>query len=280
MMTHPSASEPDRFALIGHPIGHSWSPFIHGLFAKQTDKNMSYRLLDVEPDKFRTAALQFFLEGGRGMNATVPHKQAAAELVNILTPRAERANAVNTLCLQEDDQLLGDNTDGAGLMIDLQEHLSLKLKGMRCLILGAGGATRGILAPLAETAPATVVIANRTPERAVELAEEFSDLAFFTGCGFDEIEEDPFDLIINATSASLQGVFPPIPSGALNKDTVCYDMAYGKGDTSFTRWARERGAERAVKGWGMLVEQAAEAFKLWYGVRPDTKPVLATLTAL
>jgi shikimate dehydrogenase len=273
-----TASEPHRYALIGHPIAHSWSPFIHGLFAQQTGGNLSYKLLDVPPENFRFTTLEFFTTGGRGVNVTVPHKQAAAELVNRLTPRAERAGAVNTIHLEDSHELLGDNTDGAGLITDLTKNLCLDLTGMHCLILGAGGATRGVLAPLAELRPASIVIANRTPERATDLGAEFRDLGPITGCGFDRIPGHPFGLIINATSASLQGDVPPIPDSAVSAKTVCYDMAYGKGDTSFIRWARKQGAGRPVKGWGMLVEQAAESFKLWHGVRPDTKPVLEALT--
>ncbi len=274
-----TAPEPHRYAVIGHPVGHSWSPFIHGLFAQQTDRTISYRLLDVPPDHFRSTTLTFFAEGGRGLNITVPHKPAAAELVNVLTPRAERAGAVNTIHLQDSHELLGDNTDGAGLLIDLTNHLGLDLVDMRCLILGAGGATRGILAPLAEANPASIVIANRTAQRAVDLARDFADLGEISGCGFDELPGDSFGLIINATAASLQGEVPPLPEGTVNASTVCYDMAYGRSETAFTRWANEAGAARAVKGWGMLVEQAAESFQLWHGVRPDTRPVLEALSA-
>jgi shikimate dehydrogenase len=275
-----TAPEPHRYALIGHPIAHSWSPFIHGLFAQQTGGNLSYKLLDVPPEKFRFAVVEFFAAGGRGLNVTVPHKQAAAELVNRLTPRAERARAVNTIQLEDTHELLGDNTDGAGLVTDLTKNLCIDLADMHCLILGAGGATRGVLAPLAELEPASIVIANRTPERAAEIAGEFSDLGNISGCGFDDIPRRAFGLIINATSASLQGDVPPVPDSAVDAKTVCYDMTYGKGDTSFIRWARKQGAGRPVKGWGMLVEQAAESFKLWHGVRPDTKPVLDALTIL
>jgi shikimate dehydrogenase len=278
-------SEPDRYALMGHPLGHSWSPFIHGMFAKQTEQNLSYRLRDVPPEKFRATALEFFITHGRGLNITIPHKQAAAELANRLTKRAERARAVNTLAADDRNELLGDNTDGAGLMTDLQTNLGLELTGRRILVLGAGGATRGVLAPLLESKPIGVVIANRTAGRAVDLAAEFADLGAIancelSGCGFTELADEPFHLIINATSASLQGEVPAIPGGVINAETICYDMAYGKGDTSFTRWARKRGARRAFKGWGMLVEQAAESFELWRGVRPETKPVLEALTAL
>ncbi len=274
-----SNSAPDRYGVMGHPIDHSWSPFIHGLFAKQTGQNLSYRLFDVPPEKFRSTALEFFTHGGRGLNVTVPHKGAAAELCNLLTARAEQAGAVNTILFDDRSELLGDNTDGAGLMTDLTVNLGIELRARRILILGAGGATRGVLAPLLEAAPATVVIANRTPARAMELAEEFTGLGSVHGCGFDSLAAEPFDLIINATSASLHGEVPLVPARIIARHTVCYDMAYGKGDTSFTRWAREHRARSAYKGWGMLVEQAAESFELWRGVRPDTRPILEALAA-
>jgi shikimate dehydrogenase len=272
--------QPDRYGLMGHPVGHSWSPFIHGMFARQTAQDLSYKLYDVKPERFRHEALEFFAGGGRGLNATVPHKTAAAELVNRLTARAERAGAVNTIMMDTGTELLGDNTDGAGLIADLVTNLGFEPFGRRVLVLGAGGATRGIIAPLLESGVESIVIANRTPQRAVELAAEFADLGAISGCGFESVDADPVDLLINATSASLQGHVPLIPEPPIDKHTLCYDLAYSKGDTSFTRWATEQGASLAQKGWGMLVEQAAESFSLWRGVRPDTKPVLEALLAL
>jgi shikimate dehydrogenase len=275
-----ASSKPDRYAVMGHPIDHSWSPFIHGMFARQTGQNLTYRLLDVPPEKFRSAAVEFFTTGGRGLNITVPHKPAAAEFVNRLTARAETAGAVNTILAEPNGELMGDNTDGIGLLTDLTANLGLRIAGLRILILGAGGATRGVLGPLLDARPSMLTIANRTPERAAELVEEFSKPGTLSGCGFEDIKDDePWDLLINATSASLKGATPLISPTLIGPETLCYDMAYGKGDTSFTRWAREQGAARTVKGWGMLVEQAAESFHLWRGVRPDTGPVLAALQA-
>jgi len=270
----------ERYGLMGHPVGHSYSPFIHGLFAKQSGIALSYKLYDVTAEKFRAAALEFFTSGGRGLNITVPHKRAAAELVNKLTGRAERAGAVNTIHMGEDNELLGDNTDGAGLIADLVTNLGFDLAGRRVIILGAGGATRGVVAPLLQSDTASMIIANRTSQRAVELATEFADLGVVTGCGFNDIPKEPVDLLINATSASLQGDVPPLPPEVIGPRTLCYDMAYGKGDTAFTRWARQNGASLAQKGWGMLIEQAAESFMVWRGVRPDTKPVLEALGTL
>ncbi len=262
---------------MGHPIAHSWSPFIHGIFAKTTGQDLVYRLFDFAPDDFRRETLRLFAEGVKGLNVTLPHKQAAAELVNELTPRAQRAQAVNTIAFFDDTSLLGDNTDGLGLMTDLEKNLGLKLADKRVLILGAGGAVRGVLAPLLERDPSRVVIANRTADRARKLAGEFADLGEISGCGFASVRGPPYDLIINATAASLQGEMPELPPKLVTTATVCYDMAYGRGSTPFTLWAESLHAGYVTKGWGMLVEQAAESFLLWRGIRPDTTLVLEAL---
>lgn len=264
----------DRYAVIGYPISHSWSPFIHGMFAKQTDQDITYARLESAPEEFERQVGAFFQTGGMGLNVTVPHKQVAAFVARYRTPRAEIAGAVNTLMMQQDG-VHGDNTDGAGLVTDLTRNLNLALQEARILILGAGGAARGVLGPLLAAAPEYIEIANRNSQRATELANEFATLGSIRGCGFDAISEDrQFDLVLNATSASLQDLVPPVPRAVIAPTTLCYDMAYGKGDTTFTRWAKSVGAGRAECGWGMLVEQAAESFYLWRGVRPDTKPVL------
>ena len=268
---------PDRYGVVGHPVAHSLSPFIHGMFARQTKQELVYRLHDVPPAQFRAHVLEFFARGGRGLNVTVPHKLAAAELANELAPRAERAGAVNTLALRGDNLILGDNTDGAGLVQDLLTNLGIAVARRRILIIGAGGATRGVLAPLLMLGPAELVIANRTLERAEELAQDFVDLGALQCCDFNQLPEGAFDLVINATSASLSGEVPAVSAAVIGAGTVCYDMAYGKEETAFVRWAREHGCSRAEQGWGMLVEQAAESFELWRGVRPDTGPVLAAL---
>jgi shikimate dehydrogenase len=272
-----AAQLPDQYGVIGHPVAHSWSPFIHGMFARQTGESLVYRLHDVDPESFRGYVLEFFSRGGRGLNVTVPHKVAAADLANELTPRAERAGAVNTLAIQRDNRILGDNTDGAGLVHDLRDNLGATLAGARVLIVGAGGATRGVVAPLLVLQPAELVIANRTAERAHRFAADFSELGPVRGCGFDELGTQPYDVILNATSASLSGEVPAISASLIRPNTLCYDMAYSKGDTPFVKWAREQGCTRAYQGWGMLVEQAAESFQLWRGVRPQTRPVLEAL---
>jgi shikimate dehydrogenase len=272
-MTSPEGSV-DRYAVIGFPVQHSFSPFIHGLFAKQTAQRLSYTRLEVAPERLEEEVARFFDAGGRGLNVTVPHKQAACLLARHRTPRAEIAGAVNTLAAQ-DEGLMGDNTDGAGLVIDLTRNLGLALGDTRILLLGAGGAARGVLGPLLGASPERVEIANRDSNRATALAEEFAALGEVRGCGFDAITTDGvFDLVLNATAASLQDTIPPIPPSVIGPTTLCYDMAYGKGDTAFTRWAKQAGAGRAETGWGMLVEQAAESFLLWRGIKPDTRPVL------
>lgn len=268
----------DSYALFGYPVHHSWSPFIHGLFARQAGQDMMYRLHEAPPDQFRHDLLEFFFEqGGSGANITLPHKRAATEMVNELTPRAQLADAVNTV-LRREGELIGDNTDGVGLVTDLTQNLRLNLTSSRILMLGAGGAARGAIGPLLELKPSTLVIANRTAKRAIELADEFSGRGAVSGAAFDGVEPlEPFDLIINATSASLKGEVPPIHFRAVDRDTTCYDMAYGIGETPFTQWAHERGVRNVAQGWGMLVEQAAEAFFVWRGVRPQTPPVLEAL---
>jgi shikimate dehydrogenase len=268
---------PDQYGVVGHPINHSWSPFIHGLFAKQTAQSLVYRLYDITPEDFRAQVLEFFTRGGRGLNVTVPHKEAAAELANELTARADRAGAVNTLKMNSNNSLLGDNTDGFGLVTDLRKNLALDIINERILILGAGGATRGAIEPLLSMGPTELVIANRTSERAVNLASLFSDLGAVRGCGFEDVGDEPFDIVINATAAGLTGSVPNIDGSVVASHTVCYDMSYGKSATPFVTWAIEQGCARAHKGWGMLVEQAAESFTLWRGVRPDTEPVLTAL---
>lgn len=266
----------DRYVVFGNPIGHSKSPLIHRLFAEQTAQRLDYSTLLAPLDDFSGCAKAFFLEG-RGANVTVPFKEEAYRLANGLTARAQRAGAVNTLSKLADGSLLGDNTDGAGLVRDLTVNAGFSLKGKRILLLGAGGAVRGALEPLLAEQPSSVIIANRTLEKAELLAELFADLGPVSASGFDWLQE-PVDLIINATSASLSGDVPPIASSLIEPGkTVCYDMMYSKEPTVFCRWATEHGAAVAMDGLGMLAEQAAEAFYLWRGVRPDTAPVLAEL---
>ena len=271
-----SSAAVDQYGVFGHPVGHSLSPFIHGVFARDSGQQMSYRAYDVAPEEFAERVHSFFAGGGRGLNITLPHKIAAVEVAQELTGRAAHAAAVNTLALQG-ESILGDNTDGVGLVHDLCDNLGLVITQRRVLIHGAGGATRGVLAPLLGLEPTILMIANRTPQRAEALAAAFADLGVTQGVGFEYVGDTPFDLIINATSASLSGDIPPIPAGAIGPETVCYDLAYGRSAMAFVRWAQQSGCARAVQGLGMLVEQAAESFRLWRGVRPETAEVLAAL---
>ena len=269
----------DRYGVFGNPIGHSKSPLIHRLFAEQTGQQLSYEALLAPLDDFAGFARAFFSEG-KGGNVTVPFKEEAYRLADELSERARRAGAVNTLKKLDDGRLLGDNTDGAGLVRDLTVNAGLDLAGKRILLLGAGGAVRGVLAPILAHEPQALVIANRTVAKAEQLAHEFADLGPVAASGFDWLSE-PVDLIINGTSASLAGELPPIEPGLIRPGhTVCYDMMYGKEPTAFNRWASDHGAARCLDGLGMLVEQAAEAFYLWRGVRPDGAPVLQHLREL
>lgn len=261
----------DRYAVFGHPIAHSKSPLIHAAFARQTAQDITYEALLAPLDGFAASLTDFIAAGGRGANVTVPFKENAYTLATQRTPRAERAGAVNTLSVTSEG-LLGDNTDGAGLIADLTGNLHCTLNNKRILLLGAGGAARGVIAPLLAQQPATLVIANRTFSRAQLLADLFDENV--QARHFDALH-DPFDLIINATAASLAGTLPPLSSALFNASTLAYDMMYGQ-DTPFLSFARAQGATTA-DGLGMLVEQAAEAFFVWRGIRPDTAPVIAAL---
>ncbi len=261
----------DRYAVFGHPIAHSKSPQIHTAFARQTGQDMTYEAILAPLDGFANSVAAFIAAGGRGANVTVPFKEEAFRLASRLSPRAQRAGAVNTLMFDADG-ILGDNTDGAGLVADLTRNLHCTIVDKRVLLLGAGGAARGVIEPLLDQHPAVFVIANRTVSRAEELAELFGRGG--RACGFDAADT-PFDLVINATAASLAGDLPPLSPRVFTPDTLAYDMMYGR-DTPFLDFARTHGA-RTADGLGMLVEQAAEAFYLWRGVRPDTAPVIASL---
>lgn len=268
----------DRYGVMGYPISHSRSPVIHRLFALQTGQHMQYELLQVAPENLESAVEQFRRTGGRGLNITVPHKSEVARLADELSERARTAGAVNTLIFQG-EEMFGDNTDGVGLIRDLIGNLSLDLQGKRILILGAGGATRGIAGPLLEQDPHSLLIANRTVGKAEALAMHFSEFGNVRACRFDDVPEDErFDLVINATSAGFKGETPPYPAAAVSENTLCYDLSYGLTPTPFSEWAIAAGAGRSVMGWGMLVEQAAESFQLWRGVRPDTITVLKQIS--
>jgi shikimate dehydrogenase len=270
----------DKYAVFGNPIDHSKSPEIHRQFAEETGQALSYEKQLVDPQGFEAAADAFFAGGGKGLNITVPFKQDAYAYVARTTPRARRAGAVNTLSKEDDGTILGDTTDGVGLVTDIKHNLGWQIRHKKVLILGAGGAVRGVLEPLLEEQPQHIIIANRTVDKALQLAKGFAEFGYLLGCGFDMLDEQQFDVIINGTSASLQGELPPLPECLINADgsTVCYDMLYGAEPTPFMQWASERGA-KVSDGLGMLVGQAAESFALWRGVRPQTAPVISSLRA-
>ncbi len=267
-------SKPDQYAVMGNPIAHSKSPMIHALFAKQTDQNLEYGAIPVEIGQFNEAVAGFQAEGGKGLNVTVPFKRDAWRLVDERSECAELAGAVNTIVIREDGSLYGDNTDGVGMVRDIVQNQGVTIEGKKVLILGAGGAVRGVLGPLLQQQPAEVVIANRTPERAQELADAFEEYGNVDGCGFDDLDGSRYEIVINGTSASLKGEVPPLPEGILAKNAFCYDMMYGGEPTAFMNWAEEEGCQMTSDGLGMLVEQAAESFNIWRGVRPDTAAVI------
>ena len=265
---------------MGYPVSHSRSPVIHRLFAQQTGQDLQYELLEVPPDKLETAIKQFERTGGKGLNITLPHKSEVTKLVDRMSERASNAGAINTLVFR-DGEIFGDNTDGIGLLRDLELNLGLQLKDTNILILGAGGATRGIVSPLLDANPASVMIANRTISKAKALAEHYSSEGPVTACRFQDVRSPPvYDLVINATSAGVKGETPPYPEAAIGEHTICYDLSYSMRTTPFSSWAKEHGATRSVMGWGMLIEQAAESFQLWRGVQPDTAAVLKQVSVV
>jgi len=267
----------DHYAVMGNPVAHSKSPRIHTLFARQTGQDIEYTTIQVEPGGLASAVGEFHASGGRGLNITVPFKADAWALATIRSDRAELAGAVNTLVLDAAGRHFGDNTDGVGLVRDLTLNHGCVLTGKRVLLVGAGGAAQGVIEPLLGERPALLVVANRTPAKAVELARRFCGLGRIEGCGLDGPDGQSFDIVINATAASLAGEVPALPASVVSADTWCYDMMYGDEPTAFVCWCRERGAAHSVDGLGMLVEQAAESFYLWRNVRPDTGPVIAAL---
>lgn len=266
----------DIYAVFGNPINHSKSPVIHRQFAEQTGQDMHYTRQLVNEGEFEIAAREFFAQGGKGLNITVPFKLNAFDFAQKRTPRAERAGAVNTLALLGDGTILGDNTDGIGMIHDMH-NLGWELQGKRILILGAGGAVRGILQPLLEESPARVTIANRTLSKAEELAKNFLDLGDIQAKSFAQLQGNSFDIVINGTSASMQGELPPLPEKLLAENASCYDMMYGAEPTIFLQWAKAQGATQIADGLGMLIGQAAEAFYLWRQIRPEVVPVITAL---
>ena len=267
---------PDLYAVMGYPIAHSKSPFIHRRFASETGEPVAYDTLLAEPGDFRAAVERFRAAGGRGLNVTIPFKEEAFALASRRSERAERAGAVNTLWF-EGTEICGDNTDGVGLVRDLTRNLAVELEARSVLLLGAGGAARGVIGPLLDELPRRLVIANRTPSRAVELARRFAEQGPVSAVALDALAADAFDVVVNATASSLAGDLPPLPQGTLRAGGVAYDTAYAAQPTPFVRWGAEEGAAVATDGLGMLVEQAAESFRIWRGREPRTGPVIDAL---
>ena len=278
----------DQYAVFGNPVEHSKSPQIHALFAKQTDQNLHYVAKKIEAGQFSNAVRDFASNNGKGLNITIPFKQEAWQLASNRSARAERAGAVNTLKI-DNGVYFGENTDGIGLVRDLVENHGINLTEQRVLIIGAGGAVRGVIEPILEQNPKELVIANRTVEKAQQLANDFSDISDLqkkftgkiSGCGLDDpvLNTTTFNIIINGTSASLHGELPVLPKTLISKNTCAYDMMYAASATPFMQWASENNAKQVLDGLGMLVEQAAESFKIWRGVRPETKSVIDTIRA-
>ena len=266
-------SSPDRFAVIGNPISHSKSPEIHRLFAEQTGENISYEKILIEPGNFNKDVTHFFESGGMGLNVTVPFKVDAYKFVTEHTDFAKHAGAVNTIVRQQNNHFLGANTDGIGLLRDLKKTLRLQISNKKVLIIGAGGATQGIVEPLLLENPSKLLIANRTPEKAKNIANRFHEIGKINNCGLNNIPAKPFDIILHATSAALSKGELDLPSEIIGPQTCCYDLFYSDIDTNFMQWGKKYNANIVTDGLGMLVEQAAESFYLWRGKRPDTAMV-------
>ena len=266
-----------RYAVVGNPVSHSKSPLIHQLFATQTGITLEYTTIQAQEENFSDVVTHFFAQGGKGLNITVPFKEKACRLIQQCSKRADLAKAVNTLLINTEGKLYGDNTDGVGLVTDIKLNHNFDLAAKRILILGAGGAVRGVLSALVKESPTSITLMNRTASKALQLKEAFKAVFTINIASYDEASHQQYDLIINGTSLSLQGNLPPIQSTILAGDCCCYDMMYGKQDTVFIHWAKERGAGLALDGLGMLVEQAAESFYLWHGIKPVTSTVIKTV---
>jgi len=265
-----------QYRVFGNPIHQSKSPNIHKAFAQATDQHINYQAQLVKDDEFEETVKDFFAKGGKGLNITVPFKQRAFAMAQVLSAAAKKAEAANTLYLNAQGQLVAENTDGMGLVRDICHNLKGQLAAKRILILGAGGAVRGVLQPVLAQLPTQVVIANRTYSKACDLAALFTDIGPIQATPMAQLK-GPFDWIINGTSASLAGDIPPLPQGLITNTSRCYDMMYSAQTTVFNEWALNQGAQQADDGLGMLVEQAAQSFNLWRGVLPPTDEVLLTL---
>ncbi len=260
------------YAVFGNPIGHSKSPKVHSMFAEQFDIELEYRAVHVDVGGFEQAVSGFYAGGGQGLNVTVPFKLNAWKLADVLSDRARLAGAVNTLSLGK--RIAGDNTDGIGLVTDIQQNIGTSMKSARILVVGAGGAVRGILGEILSAKPEYLFVANRTKDKAIDLARHFSELGPISGGGLDEIRSQFYEIVINATSSGLTDDAPDLPSGAFANTYLAYDLMYGRAPTQFQMIAKRDGANRTSDGLGMLVEQAAESFYIWHQKRPKTDTVI------
>lgn len=267
----------DRYAVIGNPIAQSKSPLIHGLFAQATGQDLEYTKLECPLDGFNDAVMRFRAAGGRGLNVTAPFKLQALALATRPRPAAWQAGAANTLRF-DGEQIEAHNFDGMALVRDLVHNHATPLAGARVLLLGAGGAVRGALHPVLAEGPARIVVVNRTVDKARKVVEELGHEPRVAWCGYDDLGDERFDIVVDGTSASLRGELPPISASVFDRGATAYEMVYGKGLTPFLRLAQQAGVTRLADGVGMLVEQAAEAFAWWRGVRPATQPVIEQLT--
>lgn len=265
----------DQYAVFGCPIKHSKSPSIHAAFACQTDQTLDYNAVEVAPEDFEKAVTEFFTAGGKGLNITVPFKERAWAMAKGRSSAAELSGAANTLCMNEQGILFADNTDGVGMLRDITANLGGTIRGKKVLLVGAGGAAKGVLPSLLLEQPSEIWIVNRTQSKAQQLADSVSGPVY--ACSFADLAEKKFDWVINGTSVGLQGGVPPLPASIIANTTCCYDMVYGTGDTAFQKWAKQNGAQLAHDGLGMLVEQAAESFAIWRGIAPKTQAIIAKL---
>lgn len=268
----------DRYAVIGFPVSHSKSPTIHARFAEQTQQALSYEAIEVAPEALAGTLAQLHAQGFQGLNVTLPHKLAVMKACEQVSARAQLAGAVNTL-IRTDGGWRGDNSDGEGFITDLRRNLGIDVAGKRVLVLGAGGAARGILKPLLDQQPAELVLSSRNPWKPEEIAPQFTEYGTVRPCTHLALKGDLFDVIVNATSAGHSGQLPKLPGQLLATGGVCYDLSYGKAFAPFAAWAQAQGAARVADGLGMLVEQAAVSFELWRGLRPQTQDTLAALRA-
>ena len=266
-----------QYGVIGDPISHTQSPAIHKFFAAQLKQDINYKAFHITQHELKNFIHEFQDKGGEGLNITLPHKTAVMEYVDEINPRAERAGAINTLIFNK-NKIIGDNTDGIGLINDLEKNFHQKIKNKNVLILGAGGASHGIISPLLERSPSSLTVANRNSSKAINLVSQFQQHPLLNGIGINELDAtQTFDIIINATSIGITSKTIDFPSFIISKHSVCYDLSYQMDPTPFMKWCMENNAQCAIQGWGMLIEQASESYYLWRQIKPDTSSLLQQL---